>query len=77
MTKQNPVASLQKTMSYYARLNLDDTKSSIFRPTIANNNFEIKYSTIQMIQNSVLFDGLLDEDTNTPSVKFSRNMQHF
>lgn len=35
---------------------------SIQAPTIPVNNFEIKASTIWMIQNSVQFTGLADED---------------
>ncbi|KAK8924214.1 hypothetical protein KSP39_PZI019126 [Platanthera zijinensis] len=68
--QQMPEVVPQRTMSYYARPNLDDTGSSIVRPPIANNNFEIKSSIIQMIQNSVQFDGLPDEDPNTHLCNF-------
>ncbi|KAK8954476.1 hypothetical protein KSP39_PZI002181 [Platanthera zijinensis] len=64
MGDPNPNEAQQRTMSYYARPNLEGTQSSIVRPTIANNNFEIKSSIIQMVQQSVTFDGLPDEDPN-------------
>ncbi|KAK8926051.1 hypothetical protein KSP39_PZI018317 [Platanthera zijinensis] len=60
----NNAQPVERTMSYYARPNLDDTGSSIVRPAVANNNFEIKSSVIQMIQNAVQFDGQPDEDPN-------------
>ncbi|KAK8945257.1 hypothetical protein KSP39_PZI007733 [Platanthera zijinensis] len=57
-------------MSYYARPNLEGTQSSIIRPAVANNNFEIKTSIIQMVQQSVVFDGLPDEDPNLHLLNF-------
>ncbi|KAK8957227.1 hypothetical protein KSP39_PZI000978 [Platanthera zijinensis] len=59
-----PNAVEQRTMSYYARPNLDEAQSSIVRPAIAPNNFELKPSIIQMVQQYVQFDGLQDEDPN-------------
>ncbi|KAK5839410.1 hypothetical protein PVK06_008195 [Gossypium arboreum] len=49
----------------YAKPNLTRTESSIVRPAVAVNNFELKPNTIQMIQRFVQFDGLQDEDPNT------------
>ncbi|KAK5771968.1 hypothetical protein PVK06_048224 [Gossypium arboreum] len=53
-----------RTMYDYAKPNLTGTESSIVRPAVAANNFELKPNTIQMIQQFVQFDGLQDEDPN-------------
>ncbi len=44
--------------------------SSIRRPPIQANNFEIKPAIIQMIQNSVQFGGLANDDPNLHIVNF-------
>ncbi|KAA3483828.1 Transposon Ty3-I Gag-Pol polyprotein [Gossypium australe] len=49
----------------YAKPSFISTESSIVRPTIAANNFELKPNSIQMIQQFVQFDGLEDDDPNT------------
>ncbi|KAK8966543.1 hypothetical protein KSP40_PGU000982 [Platanthera guangdongensis] len=67
MATPNLPPTAERTMSYYARPNLDDSGSSIVRPAVANNNFKIKSSVIQMVQNAVQFDGLPDEDPNNRS----------
>ncbi|KAA3488570.1 RING-H2 finger protein ATL63 [Gossypium australe] len=54
----------------YAKPYLTRAESSIVRPTIAANNFEVKPNTIQMIQQFVQFDGLQDEDLNTHIANF-------
>ncbi|KAA3472708.1 Integrase, catalytic core [Gossypium australe] len=54
----------------YVKPSLTGTESSIVRPTIAANNFELKPNTIQMIQQFVQFDGLQDEDPNTHLANF-------
>ncbi|CAL1370173.1 unnamed protein product [Linum trigynum] len=59
-----------RTLSYYARPTLDETHSSIRRPNIEANNFEIKTGMLQMIQNQVKFNGMPDEDPNTHIKKF-------
>ncbi|KAA3460523.1 retrotransposon gag protein [Gossypium australe] len=59
-----------RTMYDYAKPSLTGTESSIVRPTIAANNFELKPNTIQMIQQFVQFDGLQDEDPNTHLANF-------
>ena len=52
---QNPTP---RTMYDYAKPNLTGTESSIVRPAVAANTFELKPNTIQMIQYFVQFDGL-------------------
>ncbi|KAK5775790.1 hypothetical protein PVK06_043731 [Gossypium arboreum] len=64
---QNPTP---RTMYDYAKPSLTGTESSIVRPAIAANNFELKPNTIQMIQQFVQFDGLQDEDPNTHLANF-------
>ncbi|KAK5803950.1 hypothetical protein PVK06_031599 [Gossypium arboreum] len=64
---QNPAP---RTMYDYAKPSLTRTESSIVRPAIAANNFELKPNTIQMIQQFVQFDGLQDEDPNTHLANF-------
>ncbi|KAK5841829.1 hypothetical protein PVK06_004152 [Gossypium arboreum] len=59
-----------RTMYYYAKPTLTGTESSIVRPVVAANNFELKANTIQMIQQFVQFDGLQDEDPNTHLANF-------
>ncbi|KAK5811220.1 hypothetical protein PVK06_026544 [Gossypium arboreum] len=54
----------------YAKSTLTGTESSIFRPAISANNFELKPNTIQMIQQFVQFDGLQDEDPNAHLANF-------
>ncbi|KAK5845857.1 hypothetical protein PVK06_002093 [Gossypium arboreum] len=56
---QNPTP---RTIYDYAKPSLTGAKSSIVRPAVAVNNFELKPNTIQMIQQFVQFDGLQDED---------------
>ena len=45
-------------MYNYAKPTLTGTESSMVRPAIAANNFELKPNTIQMIQQFVQFDSL-------------------
>lgn len=59
-----------RTMYDYAKLTLTGAESSIVRPAITANNFELKPNTIQMIQQFVQFDGLQDEDPNTHLTNF-------
>ncbi|KAA3484820.1 RING-H2 finger protein ATL63 [Gossypium australe] len=40
----------------YVKPNLTGAESSIVRPAVAANNFELKPNTIQMIQQCVQFD---------------------
>ena len=55
-TQTNPM-----TLSSYATPTLDGTTSSIRRPNVQANNFEIKPAIIQMIQMSVQFSGSNDD----------------
>ncbi|XP_019055984.1 PREDICTED: uncharacterized protein LOC109115885 [Nelumbo nucifera] len=60
----------QRTMMDYAKPTLTGAASSIERPAIAANNFEIKSTIIQMIKNTVQFCGLANEDPNTHIADF-------
>ena len=53
-----------RTMREYAVPTLDGCAPSIRRPVIQANNFEIKPSIIQMIQQSVQFGGSATDDPN-------------
>ena len=66
----NTEDDVQRTMNDYAKPSLDGTQTGIIRPTIAANNFEIKSSIIQMVQQSVQFGGLPDEDPNAHIASF-------
>ena len=46
---QSTMAEEHRTISDYARPSLTGTESSVLRPPIAANNFEIKPNTIQMV----------------------------
>ena len=63
-------AGQPRTMSDYARPNLMGAESSILRPTVAANNFEIKPNVIQMVQQFIQFDGMQDEDPNAHLANF-------
>ena len=54
----------------FARPSCSGANSSITRPIVAANNFEIKPAIIQMIQHSVQFDGLANEDPNAHIASF-------
>ncbi|KAK1402848.1 hypothetical protein POM88_002453 [Heracleum sosnowskyi] len=58
-----PVAET-KALKDYSQPKINDIQSSIVRPAIAANTFEIKPGTIQMVQNSVQFGGAPTEDPN-------------
>ncbi|KAH7665755.1 hypothetical protein IHE45_13G053200 [Dioscorea alata] len=61
MAEQN---EQQRTLFDFARPAVIGTQSSIVRPPITANNFELKPSFIQMLQQSAQFNGLADEDPN-------------
>ena len=48
----------QKVLRDYAMPSVNGATSSIRRPTIQANNFEIKPAIIQMIQQTIQFEGL-------------------
>ncbi|KAK1439692.1 hypothetical protein QVD17_05512 [Tagetes erecta] len=54
----------QRTIADFGKPSLNDLAWSIERPTVEANNFEIKSSTIQMVQNMCQFDGKDHEDPN-------------
>src|SRR5262249_17668767 len=64
------MAEAQRTMMDYAKPSFDGTNSSITRPVVAANTFEIKPAIIQMIQNTVQFGGLPNEDPNAHLASF-------
>ena len=53
-----------KALMDFSQPKIVDIQSSIVRPAIVTNTFEIKSGTIQMVQNSVQFGGSLTEDPN-------------
>ena len=48
----------------YAQPSIDGTASCIRKPAVLANNFELKPSYVNMIQNSIQFHGLPNEDPN-------------
>ncbi|KAK5783943.1 hypothetical protein PVK06_038460 [Gossypium arboreum] len=64
---QNPAP---RTMYDYAKPSLIGTESSIVKPAVAANTFELKPNTIQMIKQFIQFDGLQDEDPNAHLANF-------
>ena len=63
-----PVAPM--TMLDYCRPNLDGASTSIARPRVQANTFDIKPNVIQMVQQCVQFNGFSEEDPNN-------HLQHF
>ena len=59
-----------RSLRDYARPSLDGAGSSIRRPPVQANNFEIKPAIIQMIQNTVQFGSLAHEDPNSHLANF-------
>nr|XP_023913707.1 uncharacterized protein LOC112025289 [Quercus suber] len=60
----------QKALRDYAMPSVNGATSSIRRPAIQANNFEIKPAIIQMIQQTVQFEGLSQEDPNVHIANF-------
>ena len=60
----------QKALRDYAMPSVNGATSSIRRPAIQANKFEIKPAIIQMIQQTVQFGGLSQEDPNVHIANF-------
>ena len=60
----------QKALRDYAMPSVNGAILSIRRPTIQANNFEIKPDFIHMIQQTVQFEGLSQEDPNVHIANF-------
>ena len=60
----------QKALRDYAMPSINGATSSIRRPAIQANNFEIKPAIIQMIQQTVQFEGLSQADPNVHIANF-------
>ena len=59
-----------RTLMDYAQPSLSRTESCIRRPVIESTTFELKPSYVIMIQNSVQFHGLPNEDPNLHIANF-------
>ena len=64
----------RRTLMEYVQPSLDGTALCIRRHTVQVNNFELKPSYDQMIQNSVKFHGLFSEDPNLHIANFFRDL---
>ena len=58
------VKNNRRTLMEYAQSSIDRTASCIRKPAVQANNFELKPSYVNMIQNSIQFHGLPNEDLN-------------
>ena len=67
--QQGNMADHQMTLSDYAMPNIDGSRTSIVRPAVNTNNFEIKPGLIQMVQ-QVQFTGKNSEDPNEHLANF-------
>ena len=66
----NMADQVQKTLRDYAMPSINRATSRIRRPAIQANNFEIKPAIIQLIQQTVQFRGLSQEDPNVHIANF-------
>ena len=57
-------------MSEFVKPSLTRIESSIVRPIVTANNFEIKPNIIQMVQQFMQFDGLQDENPDAHVANF-------
>ncbi|KAL0374403.1 UNVERIFIED_CONTAM: Retrovirus-related Pol polyprotein from transposon.6 [Sesamum radiatum] len=64
------IGAAERPMMEYSFPPADGTTSSIVKPAVEANNFEIKPAIIQIIRSSVQFSGLPDEDPNKHLVNF-------
>ncbi|KAL0462104.1 UNVERIFIED_CONTAM: hypothetical protein Slati_0098000 [Sesamum latifolium] len=61
---------VERPMMEYSFPTVDGSISSIVKPSVEANNFEIKPAIIQIIRSSVQFSGLPDEDSNKHLLNF-------
>ncbi|KAL0438800.1 UNVERIFIED_CONTAM: Retrovirus-related Pol polyprotein from transposon [Sesamum latifolium] len=64
------MGAVERPMMEYSFPTADGTISSIVKPSVEENNFEIKPSIIQIIRSSVQFYGSPDEDPNKHLMNF-------
>ncbi|KAL0454833.1 UNVERIFIED_CONTAM: hypothetical protein Slati_0822500 [Sesamum latifolium] len=64
------MGDVERPMMEYSFPTADGTISSIAKPAVQANNFEIKPTIIQIIRSSVQFSGLPDEDPNKHLANF-------
>ncbi|KAL0367369.1 UNVERIFIED_CONTAM: hypothetical protein Sradi_3627000 [Sesamum radiatum] len=64
------MGAVERPMMEYSFPTADGMTSSIVKPAVEANNFEIKSAIIQIIQSSVQFSDLPDEDPNKHLVNF-------
>ncbi|KAJ0972654.1 hypothetical protein J5N97_020613 [Dioscorea zingiberensis] len=64
------MAGRRLTLSEYERSHYTGEEFSVHPPNVNMNNFEIKPSTMTMIQNTAQFDGRPDEDPHAHIAKF-------
>ena len=60
----------EQTLLEFSMPGLEGTQQGITWPTINANNFEIKPALLQIIQSSVQFNGLANEDPNAHIANF-------
>ncbi|KAL0313679.1 UNVERIFIED_CONTAM: hypothetical protein Scaly_2911200 [Sesamum calycinum] len=64
------MGAVERPMVEYSFPTAIGTISSIVKPNVEANNFEIKPSILQIIRSSVQFSGLPNEDLNKPLINF-------
>ena len=62
-------AENERSMEDYTKPSIENYGNGINQPEI-NENFEIKSSTIHMVENSIQFHGLQDEDPHSHISRF-------
>ena len=66
------VENPRRTLMEYAQPSIEGTASCIRKPAVHANQYELKPSYVNMIQNSVQFHGLPNEDPNLHIAFFFR-----